>query len=133
MAQELMASDERGVAPTEGRGDAMRRAFTPAVDIFERGGTTVIMADMPGVAPDDLDVTLERRVLTLRGTVKPHAPKGYRRLSSEYREGDYVRVFSLSEDIDQKQINAEFTNGVLRLELPHAAAAKPRKISVKAA
>ena len=132
MAQELAAQDERNVR-TNGETEPATLTFTPAVDIFEKGDTTVILADMPGVASDGVDVTLEKRVLTLRGTVKPHAPEGYRRLSSEYREGDYLRVFTLSDEINQAKINAEFRNGVLRLELPHAAEAKPKKISVKAA
>jgi HSP20 family molecular chaperone IbpA len=88
---------------------------------------------MPGVAPDDVDVTLERQVLTLRGKVRPTAPEGYRRLSSEYRVGDYIRVFTLSDEIDQTKINASFQNGVLRLELPRSAESKPMKITVKAA
>ena len=132
MAQELAAQDERNVR-TNGETEPATLTFTPAVDIFEKGDTTVIIADMPGVASDGVDVTLERQVLTLRGTVKPHAPEGYRRLSSEYREGDYLRVFTLSDEIDQAKINAEFKNGALRLELPHAAEAKPKKISVKTA
>ncbi len=133
MAQEIAAQDTRDV--TAGNGDANRRAmaFTPSVDIFERDETTVIMADMPGVAPNDVDVTLERQVLTLRGTVNPDAPEGYRALSSEYRVGDYVRIFTLSDEIDQAKIKAEFKNGVLRLELPRSAETKPKKISVKAA
>ena len=132
MAQELAAQDERNVR-TNGETEPATLTFTPAVDIFEKGDTTVIIAEMPGVASDGVDVTLERQVLTLRGTVKPHAPEGYRRLSSEYREGDYLRVFTLSDEIDQAKINAEFKNGALRLELPHAAEAKPKKISVKTA
>lgn len=133
MSQELTAQGSREV--TRGNGDANRSttAFTPAVDIFERGDTTVIIADMPGVAPDEVDVTLERQVLTLRGKIKPHAPEGYHRLSAEYREGDYLRVFTLSDEVDQAKIKAEFNSGVLRLELPRSAEAKPRKISVKAA
>lgn len=133
MAQELTRQGSREM--TRGRDDDDRTAmaFTPAVDIFAKGDVTVIMADMPGVAPDDVDVTLERQVLTLRGRIRPHAPEGYRRLSTEYREGDYLRVFTLSDEVDQKQIKAEFRNGVLRLELPRAADARPKKISVKAA
>ncbi|WP_296431221.1 Hsp20/alpha crystallin family protein [Yoonia sp.] len=133
MAQELTTQETRDVA--EANGDANRRAmaFTPAVDIFERDDTTVIMADMPGVAPGDVDVTLERQVLTLRGKVTPYAPEGYRALSSEYRVGDYIRVFTLSDEIDQANINAAFKNGVLRLELPRSPETKPKKISVKAA
>jgi HSP20 family molecular chaperone IbpA len=120
---------------TEGNGSDARNAmtFTPAVDIFEKGETTIIMADMPGVVADDIDVTLERQVLTLTGRVKSNTPEGYRRLSSEYREGDYMRVFTLSDVVDQKKIKADFKNGVLRLELPRAVEAKPKKISVKAA
>lgn len=133
MAQELAKKDDSNVVRSNGETQPATLTFTPAVDIFEKGETTVIIADMPGVAPDDVDVTLERQVLTLRGTVKPYAPEGYRRLSSEYREGGYLRVFTLSDEIDQAKINAEFTNGVLRLELPRAAEAKPKKISVKAA
>jgi len=133
MAQELTTQETRDVA--EANGDANRRAmaFTPAVDIFERDDTMVIMADMPGVAPGDVDVTLERQVLTLRGKVTPYAPEGYRALSSEYRVGDYIRVFTLSDEIDQANINAAFKNGVLRLELPRSPETKPKKISVKAA
>ncbi|WP_296428389.1 Hsp20/alpha crystallin family protein [Yoonia sp.] len=133
MAQELAARGEGDVARTNGETEPTAFTFTPAVDIFEQGDTTIILADMPGVAFDGVDVTLERQVLTLRGKVKPRAPEGYRRLSSEYREGDYFRVFTLSDEIDQSKINAKFKNGVLRLELPRAAEAKPKKISVKAA
>lgn len=133
MAQELTPQSARDVAAGNGDAAPAAMAFMPAVDIFEQNETTVIVADMPGVAPGDVDVTLERQVLTLRGKVKPYAPEGYRRLSSEYRIGDYVRVFTLSDEIDQAKINAEFKNGVLRLELPRSAETKPKKISVKAA
>lgn len=133
MAQELTTQNMSDVAAMNGDANRRAMAFTPAVDIFERDETTVILADMPGVAPQDVDVTLERLVLTLRGKVRPHAPEGYRALSSEYREGDYIRVFTLSDEIDQNRINAAFKNGVLRLELPRSPETKPRKIAVKAA
>ena len=133
MAQELTTQDTRDVATSNGDANRKAMAFTPAVDIFEHDETTVIMADMPGVAPDDVDVTLERQILTLRGKVKPYAPEGYRLLSSEYRVGDYIRVFTLSDEVDQAKIKAEFKNGVLRLELPRSPETQPKKISVKAA
>ena len=133
MAQELAKKDDSSVVQSNGETQPSRPTITPAVDIFEKGDTTVIIADMPGVAADGVDVTFERQVLTLRGSVKANAPEGYRRLSSEYREGDYLRVFTLSDEIDQAKINAEFKNGVLRLELPRAPEAQPKKISVKAA
>ncbi len=133
MAQELTTQDTQDLATTNGDANRRAMAFTPAVDIFEQGETTVIMADMPGVAPDDVDVTLEHQVLTLRGKVKPYAPEGYRALSSEYRVGDYIRVFTLSDEIDQDKIKAAFKNGVLRLELPRSPETQPKKITVKAA
>ena len=132
MAQELATQETSDVATTNGDANRRAMAFTPAVDIFERGDTTVIVADMPGVAPDDVDVTLESQVLTLRGKVTPYAPEGYRALSSEYRVGDYIRVFTLSDEIDQDKINAAFKNGVLRLELPRSPETKPKKRTVKA-
>lgn len=123
----------REVAGYNGGDTPVEKMFVPAVDILEEGDTTVILADMPGVAPEDIDVTLERQVLTLTGRVKHHAPDGYRRLSTEYREGGYSRVFTLSDAVDQKKIRADVKNGVLRLELPRAAESKPKKIAVKAA
>ncbi|MGR3594159.1 MAG: Hsp20/alpha crystallin family protein [Limimaricola soesokkakensis] len=130
MAQEVARQEGREM--TETGKDRTAMSFTPAVDIFETNGATVIMADMPGVAPEDVDVTLERQVLTLQGKVRPHAPEGYRRLSTEYREGDYIRVFTLSDEVDQSKIKADFKHGVLRLELPRAPEAKPKKIKVRA-
>lgn len=132
MAQELTTPEERDIVRTNGETTPKGPSFMPAVDIFEKDDTTVIVADMPGVASEGIDVSLERHVLTLRGTVKPSAHEGYRGLSSEYREGDYFRAFTLSDEIDQSKIDATFKNGVLRLELPRAAEAKPRKIAVNA-
>jgi len=132
MAQELSTQSGREIARGNGATDRAAMVFDPMVDIFERGDTTVIVADMPGVTPDDVDVTLERQILTLSGQIRAHVPDGYRRLSSEYQEGDYKRVFTLSAEVDQSKIKANFRNGVLRLELPRAAEAKPKKISVKA-
>jgi len=132
MAQELSTQSGREISRGNGATDRAAMVFDPMVDIFERGDTTVIVADMPGVTPDDVDVTLERQILTLSGQIRAHVPDGYRRLSSEYQEGDYKRVFTLSAEVDQSKIKANFRNGVLRLELPRAAEAKPKKISVKA-
>ena len=133
MVQDLTAKEARGMGAANGETNRRAVTFTPAVDIFETNKTTVIMADMPGVSADDVDVTLEHLVLTLRGKVKPYAPEGYRQVSSEYLIGDYVRVFTLSDEIDQAKINAEFKNGVLRLELPRSPETQPKKITVNAA
>ncbi len=71
-------------------------------------------------------------MLTIRGRCRTTSPEGYRPAVVEYREGDFERVFTLSEDIDESAIRAEMANGLLTLTLPRAEAAKPRRIEVKA-
>lgn len=132
MANEMTTTGNGQMEPLNMR-DAQRPVYRPATDIFETDDHVVLVADMPGVAPDDVDVTLERRVLTIRGYAHPPAPDGYRQVYGEYGTGNYERVFTLTEDIEQDDIRATTGHGVLRLELPKAASAKPRRIEVKAA
>ncbi|MEW5424064.1 Hsp20/alpha crystallin family protein [Amorphus sp. 3PC139-8] len=134
MAQEMTTTAKREVTPTE-QGEVTRSAvvYRPDTDIYETEDHVVLVADMPGVAPADVDVNLERRVLTIRGHVHRQAHDGYRRVHAEYGEGDYERVFTLSEEIDRDRIEASHKNGVLTLKMPKAESAKTRKITVKAA
>lgn len=80
-----------------------------------------------------MDVTLEKRVLTIRGAVKPTTLDKFELAYTEYDEGDFERAFTMSEDFDADKIKAEVRDGVLSVVLPRATAAKPKKISVKAA
>lgn len=109
-----------------------RKVYTPAVDILERTEDIVVTADMPGVDEKSVDITLEKNVLTIYGMVEPLFPDGQRLALSEYGVGDYQRAFTLSEEVDRDRINATVKNGVLRLVLPKAAAAKTRRIEVRA-
>ena len=106
--------------------------YRPPVDILDTGEGVKLMLEMPGVGRDDVEIDLERRVLTIRGRGRVTNPEGFRRVYAEYGEGDYERVFTLSEDIDEAAIRAEMSNGVLTLMLPRAEAAKPKRIEVKA-
>lgn len=135
MAQAMTPSSKQEVTRPAGNGQAMRPAllYQPNADIYETDDRIVVTLDMPGVAPDDVDVTLERGVLTIRGRTPGHPHEGYRRVYAEYGEGDYERVFTLSETIDQERIKAVHTNGVLNLELPKSPAAQPKRIAVKGA
>ncbi len=110
-----------------------RKVYAPAVDILEKKEEIVVTADMPGVDERSVDITLEKNVLTINGRVEPEVPQGYRLALSEYGIGDYQRAFTISEEIDRDRIEASVRNGVLRLVLPKAAAAKTRKIAVSAA
>ncbi|MBN1907131.1 MAG: Hsp20/alpha crystallin family protein [Deltaproteobacteria bacterium] len=107
--------------------------FTPDVDIFETEKGLTLLADMPGVKAEDLNIDLKENILTLDGDVKKPEGQNELELFTEYRTGKYYRQFNLSEIIDQSKIEAKMTDGVLRLTLPKVEAAKPRKIAIKAA
>ena len=134
MAQAMTTSRKREVARSDD-GEATRPTaiYTPATDIYETEDHVVLTADMPGVAPEDVDIRLERNVLTIRGRLAAEAHAGYRRIHVEYGEGDYERAFSLSEEIDRDRIEASHKDGVLTLTMPKAEAAKTRRIKVRSA
>lgn len=106
--------------------------FTPAVDIFETDSAITVLADMPGVAPENLTIDLRESVLTLVGRVPTPEVEREDWILREHGTGTFMRQFTLSETIDQAKIDARLTDGVLRLELPKVERAKPRQISVRA-
>jgi HSP20 family molecular chaperone IbpA len=109
-----------------------KRLYTPAVDIIESREDLLLVADMPGVDENSVDITLEKDILTVYGKVEPEVPQHHRLVSSEYGIGDYQRSFTLSDEIDRERIKAGVKDGVLRLTLPKAEKAKTRRIPVKA-
>jgi len=106
--------------------------YKPAVDIFENQSGITLLADMPGVRAEDLEIDLREGVLTISGRVVPAEGEGETDVLREYSPGTYYRQFSLAETVDQSNIEAKLAHGVLTLELPKAEAAKPRQIPVKA-
>ncbi len=120
---EIMQTPERARA---------ERVFHPQVDILARKDDIVVIADMPGVDEQSVDVNLEKNMLSIYGRVEENPFEGFRPLHMEYGIGDYERTFTLSDEIDRDRIEASMKNGVLTLVLPKAAAAKSRKIAVKA-
>ncbi|RMF39468.1 MAG: Hsp20/alpha crystallin family protein [Alphaproteobacteria bacterium] len=109
------------------------RVYRPLTDIVETDAGVSLMLEMPGVAADDVDITLEDRVLTIHGRTSTTRPEKFELAYAEYGEGDYERAFTMSEEFDPDRIRAEMHNGVLTVTLPRAEAAKPRKIAVKQA
>lgn len=106
--------------------------YVPPVDIYESEKELVLVADMPGVAPEDVEIDLHDDQLTIRGTITTEG-ENERVLLREYGVGDYQRQFSLGQTIDQSKIEASMKDGVLKLTLPKAQQALPRKIEVKVA
>jgi HSP20 family protein len=132
MAQEVNTVQQQTPATREaGQRMPPRPVFMPAADIYETKDSIVVLAEMPGVSPDGVDISLERRVLTIRGRSTPSEHPGYQRVYNEYADGDYERVFTLSENIDRDRIEATLKDGVLQLVLPKAEAAKARRIELK--
>ncbi len=105
--------------------------FTPLVDIFESEKDIVLLADMPGVKSDDLNIDLRENTLTLAGDIAPFEGPDETDILIEYEVGKYYRQFTLSEVVDQSKIEAALNDGVLKLTLPKAEKAQPRKIEVK--
>ena len=133
MAQEVRNIEQRTPAATEGtQRTPPRPVFLPPADVYETKDSIVVLTEMPGVPPDGVDITLERRVLTIRGRSVANEPAGYQRVYNEYSDGDYERVFTLSENIDRDRIEATLKDGVLHLVLPKAEVARARKIELKA-
>ena len=105
--------------------------FSPAVDIFETEKDIQLLADLPGVKSTDLKIDLSDNILTLSGEVAPFEGSEENDIFVEYEIGKYYRQFTLSEEIDQGKIKAELKDGVLRLTLPKAEKAVPKKITIK--
>ena len=110
------------------------RYYVPDVDIFEDGDALLLWADMPGVAPDNVNVHLVDDTLHLEGRVSHEEYSGLGPVYTEYNVGDWVRRFTLpdADRYDRDRITARLMNGVLEVRLPKAEKAKPRKIPVTA-
>lgn len=106
---------------------------TPAVNIYEREHEVFIVADLPGVSEKNVDITVEKHVLTLSGKTEWTEPSGYDLRYREFAPAEFRRVFSLTSDLDAENIKAVMKNGVLTLTLPKSEKAKPRKIAVASA
>ncbi len=108
-----------------------RSVFVPQADIYETMEDVVVTVDMPGLTEDDIDITLEKNILTITGISSQNVPDGYSLAFAEYEPGDYERSFRLTDQINREGIQAVYKDGVLKLTLPKAEEVKPRKISVK--
>ncbi len=129
--KELQVKEKQEVAaPAEHTKPGL--VFTPAVDIFETEREITLLADMPGVAADDITIDLKDGVLTLSGDVKPWEASEESDVLVEFEIGKYYRQFTLSDIIAQDRIEAKLENGTLRLSLPKAEKAIPRQVTVTA-
>lgn len=119
------ASDGRDVA----RDDS--RAMRPRVDVLEDGSGITLLADLPGVSREELEVKVEGETLTIEGAVTTATPQGMEAVYAEVRVPRYRRAFTLSRELDTGRIEANLKDGVLNLRIPKQEHAQPRRISVQ--
>ncbi len=129
---QVQEGQKQEVVESEAERTRAKPAFIPRVDIYETNDAVALIADMPGVDENSVDITLEKNVLTINGYVEPERPEGYSLAYAEYRVGDYQRSFNLSNEIDQENIEATMKDGVLHLHLPKAEPTT-KKIAVQSA
>ena len=109
-------------------------AWVPPVDIFEEPDALRITAEVPGVSPDNLKISLENNVLSIHGTKEQVAQERSERVHRYERTyGAFERSFTLPATVDANSIKASYEHGVLTLTLPKVEKAKPRQIEVKVA
>lgn len=106
-------------------------ALLPPVDVIEDKSGITLYADLPGVPKDKLHLELEADSLTIEGEVALDTPQGMESSHAEVRLPRYRRVFTLSKELDSEKASAEFKQGVLKLRIPKAEHAQPRKIEIK--
>lgn len=103
--------------------------FNPPIDIYETTEGLVLYADLPGVSSEGLDLQVQDNRLSLFGRVETDDSLSDV-VHEEYKVGNFLRSFILSDDVDHESITARLNNGVLRVELPRTARSEPRRIEV---
>jgi HSP20 family protein len=112
---------------------ANEAALLPAVDVIEDAGGITLLADLPGVPRENLTLQVEADTLTIEGAVRLDMQEGMEASHTEVGLPRYRRVFTLSKELDSGKVAAEFSQGVLKLRIPKAEHAQPRRIEVRVA
>jgi HSP20 family molecular chaperone IbpA len=135
--------DRQGVSRNEDRqaqsgasrqevGQRSQPAMAPRVDVLEDASGITVLADLPGVSRDALEINVEGDSLTIEGQVSAATPEAMEATYAEIRVPRYRRSFTLSRELDTGRIEAQLKDGVLRLRIPKQEQAQPRRISIKA-
>ncbi len=123
-------SDNKQVTRTGSGTEQEQRAVLPVVDVFEDAGGITLLADMPGVPKDLLELKIEGDALLIEGGVRALTPEGLEAVYAVVRVPRYRRSFTLSRELDTARIEADLKDGVLTLRIPKQAHAQPRRIAV---
>jgi HSP20 family protein len=121
------------VSKTDAPDKSRQTALRPPVDVIEDASGITLLADLPGVSKDKLNLQLATDSLMIEGEVDLAMPEGMESRHAEVHMPRYRRTFTLSRELDAEKATAELRNGVLKLRIPKAEHAQPRKIEVRAA
>jgi HSP20 family protein len=130
------SQNEKPLAKTEGSKNLQTQSdreviVRPPVDIYEDATGITLQADLPGVSRDRLNIQVDRNTLTMDGQAAIDMPEGMESLYADMRGIHFQRSFSLSNELEVDQINAQMKDGVLTLRVPKRAELQPRKIEIK--
>jgi HSP20 family protein len=103
----------------------------PPINVYAGEDGLKLVAELPGLDPSDIDVSVVQDTLTLKGGLAPEEPEKAEMHRRERRTGRFVRSVQLPYEIESDEVEARFRNGVLEVDLPRARAARPRRIAVK--
>jgi HSP20 family molecular chaperone IbpA len=120
-----------GATPSEAERATDTRALVPRVDVYEDDRGITLLADLPGVPRDQLDIKVDGDTLTIEGAVATTTPAGLQPAYVELRVPRYRRAFTLSRELDTAQIEANLKDGVLNLRIPKQEHAQPRRVQVQ--
>ena len=127
--KEMEVQEKQALESAEERTESAR-FYRPYTDIHEFENTIVVTMDVPGVDRKDVDIKLEKDVLTITGLVNLSSYEGLEPLYTEYNVGNYTRSFTISNEVDRDGIAAKIDNGVLTVTLPMVKEAAARRITV---
>jgi HSP20 family molecular chaperone IbpA len=131
--QEITMSDNQPtVRQNQPVQQADTRAVLPAVDVYEDESGITLLADMPGVPKELLELKVEGDALSIEGQVRAQTPDNLEAVYAEVRVPRYRRSFTLSRELDTSRIDANLKDGVLTLRIPKQVHAQPRRIDVQA-
>ena len=125
-------SQQNAVERQDSRPGHNGTALMPPVDVIEDNSGITLYADLPGVPKDQLELNVEGDTLSIEGTVSVAMPQAMQASYAEVNSSRYRRVFTLSKELDPGKISAEFNQGVLKLRIPKAEHAQPRRIEIRA-
>jgi HSP20 family protein len=122
-----------GALHPESRWLPHQESQTPAINVYDKGETLLVEAELPGLTEADVNIEATENTLTISGERKVNAPEGYTAHRRERASYQFARSFELPSKIDLEKVSATMTHGVLSISLTKQAEARPRQIAIKAA